>query len=413
MEYIRGGISLHNIFSLYWVSYLAWFEGTIRESVMENVQKLLKCRTPQLGYHLVQCPDCCDVRVIPHSCKSRFCPSCGKVATDKWTEERLSDILSVGYHHLVFTLPWQLRSFCLVNRKVMFHLLFSSVSESLQWWTRECGGYIPGIYIVLHTFGSALQFNPHFHVLITAGGLSLDHKKWIDAPDNFLMPEKGLKKRWRHMVISKIIDVNTQGLLTMPWLPKKKEFLNLRGVVSVIAKLCWYIYMGTRLREAGISVKYIGRYTKKPVIAETRIIHYDSKWVTFRFKDYAEGGVSSVKTMRLFTFITYLTQHIPDKYFRVVRGYGLFSNRLKGKLLPRARLLLGQPAASERPTQESWRERTTRRAGKDPLVCEHCSTPMVFLFVCFNLDEDWLPKLGIEPWEKIPSKQITLRIDTG
>ena len=80
----------------------------------------------------------------------------------------------------------------------MFQLLFSAVSWSLQSRTKNYGGYIPGIYIVLHTFGSDLKFNPHFHVLITAGGLSVNHKKWIDAPKDFLMPQKGLKKRWKH-----------------------------------------------------------------------------------------------------------------------------------------------------------------------------------------------------------------------
>lgn len=58
------------------------------------------------------------------------------------------------------------------------------------------------------------------------------------------MLEKGLKKRWRFDVIKKIIWANNKGLLEMPFLPKKCEYLNLRGVVSVIAKLCWYINIG-------------------------------------------------------------------------------------------------------------------------------------------------------------------------
>ncbi len=74
---------------------------------------------------------------------------------------------------------------------------------------------------------------------------------------------------------------------------------------SVIAKLSWYIFIGARLLEAGLTVRYIGRYTKRPVIAETRIIHCDDRWVLFKFKDYAEGGKTSIKKMRLFTFITY------------------------------------------------------------------------------------------------------------
>jgi hypothetical protein len=120
MEYVTGAITLQFIFSNFWRAYCAWFKGEIREAVRANVEKILKCRTAQLGFHLYQCPGCQTVRVVPHSCKSRFCSSCGKIATDRWTEERLSDILDVGYHHLVFTIPWQLRALGLVNRRVLF-----------------------------------------------------------------------------------------------------------------------------------------------------------------------------------------------------------------------------------------------------------------------------------------------------
>ena len=414
MEYIAGVITLRAIFSLHWRAYCCWYEGVIRESVIENVQKILKCRTFQLGYHLYQCPKCHEMRMIPHSCKSRFCSCCGKVATDKWTNERLSDILPVGYHHLMFSLPWQLRAICILNRGIMFQLLFCAVSVSIQSWAKEYGGYIPGFYIVLHSFGSDIKFNPHFHVLITAGGLSLDHKRWVNAPDNFLMPVKGLKRRWRHNVINGIIKANNKNLLEMPFLAKKGKYLNLRGVISVISKLSWYINIGARLLEIGLSVKYIGRYTKRPVIAEARIIRFDHRWIIFKFKDYAEGGKTSIKKMRIFTFITYVTQHIPDKYFRVVRGYGLFSNRLKGELLPRARMSLGKPGEKEEPLQESWRERIHKFTGKDHLICENCSVEMILIFVCYGpVENDIFSKLGINFSDKIPSKQFKLIFDTS
>lgn len=191
MEYITG-IKLQDIFLLYWDAYCNWYKGTIREAVYENVKKIMKCRTFQLGYHMFKCPKCSTIRLMPHSCKSRFCSSCGKIATDKWTEERLSDVLSVEYHHLVFTVPWQLRSICMSNRQIVINILFAAVALSLMSWTKANGGYIPGIYAVLHTFGSDIKFNPHLHILITAGGLSLDRKKWISAPDNYLMPARQL-----------------------------------------------------------------------------------------------------------------------------------------------------------------------------------------------------------------------------
>lgn len=239
------------------MTFKKWHNGKIREAVLFNVKKILKCRTGQLGFHAYKCPKCGEVKLVPHSCKSRFCSSCGKIATDRWIGERLSDILPVEYHHLVFTLPWQLRIVCLANRKVMFQVLFNAINKSIQSWTKEYGNYIPGFYVVLHTFGSDIKFNPHFHILITAGGLRLDKKKWKSAPDNYLMPEAGLKKRWRFNVINGIINANNENKLIMPLLSKTNERLNIRAVVSVISKLSWYIFIGTRLNEAGIILNFV------------------------------------------------------------------------------------------------------------------------------------------------------------
>lgn len=124
MEYITGKITLQMIFLQYWAAYCIYYKGKIRDAVHDNVQKILNCRTSQLGFHLYQCPKCSSVRLIPHSCKSRFCSSCGKINTDRWSEDHLSNMLSVGYHHLIFTIPWQLRAICLLNRKIMFSSVF-------------------------------------------------------------------------------------------------------------------------------------------------------------------------------------------------------------------------------------------------------------------------------------------------
>jgi len=247
-------------------------------------------------------------------------------------------------------------------------------------------------------------------VIITAGGLSIGKNKWIDSPGEYLLPEKGLKKRFRYQVIKQIIKANDKGLLEMPYLKKQGCYINLRGVISVISQLTWYIYIGARLLELEVSIKYIGRYTKKPVIAETRIISCTAKWVIFMFKDYNERGRTKNKTMRLFTFITYLTNHIPEKHFRVIRGYGLFSNRLKGKLLPLTRKALNQKEPIKF-IHSSWRKRTKNREKKDPLVCEVCNIEMVLVFVCFTYQYDMSKKLGLKPDEVIPSRQI--KIDTS
>ena len=48
------------------------------------------------------------------------------------------------------------------------------------------------------------------------------------APNNFLMPEAGLKKRWRFNVINGIIKANNENKLRMPILSKTNKLLNIR-----------------------------------------------------------------------------------------------------------------------------------------------------------------------------------------
>ena len=72
MEVITGIITLQMIFSKYWEAFKKWYTGTIRASVISNVEKILKCRTGQLGFHAYKCPKCGEVKLVPHSCKSRF-----------------------------------------------------------------------------------------------------------------------------------------------------------------------------------------------------------------------------------------------------------------------------------------------------------------------------------------------------
>ncbi len=228
------------------------------------------------------------------------------------------------------------------------------------------------------------------------------------------MPAAGLKKRWKYNVIKGIISANEENLLEMPFLSKKGEYINLNCVISMIAKLSWYVYIGARLLEIGMTVNYIGRYTKKPVISETRLIHFDSKWIIFKFKDYSNDCKISIKKMRLFTFITYLTQHIPEKYFRLVQGYGMFSIRLRGGMLTLARGFIGQASQDENVSeQKSWRDRIKEYTGKDPLICEKCLIEMVSIFECFEPDYYFLKKIGISVNDKIPSKQLQWLEDSG
>ena len=114
------------IFALHWQEFVERYTKWIRPVVFENVRKILSCRTAVLGCHIYRCCNCGHVELVYHSCKSRFCPTCGKHATDVWCNQVLNNLLDVAYHHLVLTMPWQLRMLILLNRQYGLNLLARS-----------------------------------------------------------------------------------------------------------------------------------------------------------------------------------------------------------------------------------------------------------------------------------------------
>lgn len=202
IETINGRYTIKQIFqdNNNWENFKIEHSDQLRPSVIEEVEKVLNCRDPLImGYHQYKCPKCGKIeRIVPHSCKSRFCSSCGKVATDNWMDKSLNEFLDVPYHHLVFTIPQELRNVFLHNRSLL-HILFKAAGKTLLEWCRDTGEFIPGIVCISHTFGSILNFNPHIHMLLTEGGLDLNKYRWIN---NEFVPWNMLKARWKYHIVT-------------------------------------------------------------------------------------------------------------------------------------------------------------------------------------------------------------------
>lgn len=375
------------ILAAHWIQFVVQYKRWIRPVVFENVRKVLACRTPVLGCHVYQCKGCGHVELIPHSCKSRFCPACGKHATDVWANQALNRLLDVPYHHLIMAIPWQLRIVIIMNRQAGLNLLVQAASEAIQQWARDVKQMRMGILIVIHTFGADMKWHPHIHLIVTGGGLSLDGKRWIETDPRFLMHHGGLKKRWKYQITTRMKKAHRQG----QWrFPKSKDFLKqypcFAAMLNKLWHITWYAYIGASLLDPRFSVQYIGRYTKRAVMAEYRITYYDGEIVRFSYKDYAEGGKTSFMTLKVHTFIGRLIRHIPEKHFPMIRYAGLFSNRWKKQYLSQARVALNQsqPDGSNKNTQPSWADRQIDYTGTDPLICPNCDQPLTFIGTFFG-----------------------------
>src|SRR3989304_3285304 len=160
-----------------WWKLFLKYHHLVRISIIVNVLRLLVCRTSFLGYHHFVCPTCTKSIKVPHSCKSRFCPSCGKKATDIWIKNSFNTLPKTTWQHITFTMPSELWVFFWLNRYLMnrIPLIAATIVKDLALEK----GFLPGIFLAIQTSGRDLKRNIHIHLSTTAGGLSLFNETWI------------------------------------------------------------------------------------------------------------------------------------------------------------------------------------------------------------------------------------------
>lgn len=221
-----------------WLNFKNHYALLIRPDVHYNVDKFFLCKTKALGFHQYTHSQCEHTRKVPHTCKSRFCSSCGKIAVGNWDQKSIAQFPDIQYRHI-----------------------------------------------------------------------------------------------------------------------------------------------GRKLTSLFFTVQYIGRYTKRPVLAGTRISHYDGNSVTFWYDDKTLQDKVSIN-LQITDFSKSIIRHIPDKYFKQVRYFGIFANRNRTKL---ATIIVDRFNKIFIPqgNLSSWRQRMLDQNGIDPLTCLHCKTIMLLSFIVF------------------------------
>ena len=146
MEIVSGQVSLRDIFnSPAWFDFYDKYQHRIRPVVIENVNKVRLCRSGLLGFSTFIC-ECGYSLKVPFTCKSRFCSSCGKVACDNWMNKVIDwSLPEMQYYHIVFTIPKQLRTFLILNRKLGLDSLFTASKNTLLQFFNDKHGCTPGI----------------------------------------------------------------------------------------------------------------------------------------------------------------------------------------------------------------------------------------------------------------------------
>lgn len=188
---------------------------SIRDTVFENVDKMLHCGDYSQGYTLYFCEHCGTFKHVPFRCKRRFCTSCGTLYSIKHSTSMSFKLINTSHRHCVFTIPEQLRSFFLKDRSLL-DCLFKSVADCIFFTFRKLNkteNFTLGFICVLHTFGRNLQWNPHIHVLIiVTKTMLLLLKPFLlqNLSKNLLSTSRKSILKWSDIMVCMLNIINTK-----------------------------------------------------------------------------------------------------------------------------------------------------------------------------------------------------------
>ena len=350
-------VALKEIFSERWVDFVKIYP--VRDIVDFEVRKVIDCGNINNGFALFEC-DCGNWKIVPFRCKSRVCNCCGYQYQKYRAEKVKSKLINCNHRHIVFTIAEELRIYFRRDR-ILLNLLFESAAETISEWLlsrNKSQKLTCGMISTLHTFGRDLKWNPHIHMLISmcATGVGVPYKKFD------FIPFEMLRKRFMTTLLFKMKRYLPKMLIDKLYVDKNKGF---------------YVWAKSQKNiDVKDVVNYIVRYIGRPVIAQKRILKYEDGLVTFCYNRHEDDKYVE-ETIPVDEFIQRVIVHIPDKYFNMIRYYGLYAKKHNLRLMKRS-----LPKHLQRQLN-SWALRILQSFGFHPLKCA-CGKLMTYTTIFPN-----------------------------
>lgn len=386
---MSGSLEVADIFRAQGAAWREAHTGHLSLGQLKVMSAIERCRSAELGGHVLCCQQCAQLQIAYNSCRNRHCPKCQGSAARRWLEARQQDLLPVEYYHLVFTLPAPISNIAYQNKAVIYHLLFQAAAKTLRIIAgdpKHLGACI-GATLVLHTWGSALTHHPHVHGIVPGGGFSADGQDWVACKPGFFLSVRVLSRLFRRLFLEALGRTYRAGDLC--FFGEHSELID-PGVfgnwLKPLRKQEWVVYAKKPFAGPEAVLAYLSRYTHRVAIANSRLLALDNHGVTFKWKDYRDKGRTRHKTMTLATdeFIRRFLIHVLPSGFHRIRHYGWMANANRIKKLAQARELLEvEPISDDHDSEEQ------QAVPISPWMCPTCATPMIIIAV---LDRSHAPR---------------------
>jgi hypothetical protein len=372
---MRTFLEVADVFRRHGAAYRQAHDGHIGRVERKVMGAIEACRTAALGGHVEACVDCGLIRQAYNSCRNRHCPKCQGLARAEWLAERQAELLPTQYFHVVFTMPPAVAEIAFQNKPIVYGILFKAAAETLRAIAadpKHLGAEI-GLVAVLHTWGQNLHHHPHVHCVVPGGGPSLDGTCWVSCRPGFFLPVRVLSRLYRRLFLESLQAAFETGELgffgELAHVREPAAFAKLIGEMSQIE---WVVYAKPPFGGPEQVLAYLGRYTHRVAIANSRLVAIEDGQVAFRWKDYRHHDKAKVMTLAADEFIRrFLLHTLPDGFHRI-RHYGFLANGHRAAKLDLCRRLLGATKPQPVPPAADYREHYLRITGRSLDVCPCC-----------------------------------------
>ena len=371
-----NNLFIQKIWESAYASYCS--SGQFQSEVQKKASHaILQCKTGSLGFNVSECTDCGHMEFHNNSCRNRNCPNCQAVNKEIWVDKRRAEVIDSPYFHVVFTLPHELNHLIYCNQKLLYGLLHRCCAETLLELSsnKKWLGATPGIIQVLHTWNQELDYHVHMHCIVSGGGLTKD-RKIRKSSQKFFIPTEVLRDKFKGKFMALLTSLYEKGSLSFS--SSCEELRNSyywKEWKNNLYEMDWCPYIKETFHGFGNAIEYLGRYTHKIAISNSRILSLTEDEVTFSARRKISGEPKRQITLKHTEFIRRYLMHVLPSGFQKIRYYGFLNNRMKNTNLKIIFTLQGHQRFKQRFTNMTIAELLKAVWNFDICICPECGHP--------------------------------------
>jgi hypothetical protein len=161
-----------------------------------------------------------------------------------------------------------------------------------------------------------MLLHPHVHCLVTAGGLDRNDQ-WQDTSPTLLFPLFVMGELFRGKFLDELRRLHGDDKLADCELTEPVAF---DALCRTLYAKKWVTYAKPSMNGAKHVLQYLGRYTHRVAISNSRIVSIEGDQICFKTKD------GKTKTLTHEQFTRRFLLHVLPKGFQKIRHYGLYAS---------------------------------------------------------------------------------------